>query len=61
MQTEVSDCCNAKMIPPDWDMVDKMGSLGRAYACCICKKCGKPCKPTPEIDVIFNKINFDSK
>ena len=41
----VSGCCSSKMIPPDWDMAEQMGSLWRAYACYICKKCGKPCEP----------------
>ena len=41
----VSGCCSSEMIPPDWDMAEQMGSLWRAYACYICKKCGKACKP----------------
>jgi len=44
---ELSNCCNYEMIPPDWDMAEEMGSLWRAYACYICKKCHKPCEPKP--------------
>ncbi len=36
------------MIPPDWEMADMMGSMWRAYACYICKKCGKVCEPIKE-------------
>jgi hypothetical protein len=43
--SDVSGCCSSEMIPPDWDMVEQIGSLWRAYACYICKKCGKPCEP----------------
>ncbi len=39
-----SKCCNTtELIEPDWDMAEKMGSMWRAYACYICKKCGKAC------------------
>ena len=41
----VSACCSSEMIPPDWDMVEQMGSLWKAYACYICKECGKVCEP----------------
>jgi len=44
-EIEVSNCCKYKMIPPDWEMADKAGSLWRAYACYICKKCGNACEP----------------
>ena len=44
----VSNCCNSEMIPPDWDMAEKAGSLWRAYAVYICKKCGKVCEPVEE-------------
>ena len=40
-----SGCCSSEIIPPDWDMAEKMGSLWGAYACYICKKCGKVCEP----------------
>lgn len=40
----VSVCCSADTIPPDWEMVERMGSLWRAYACHICKKCNKVCE-----------------
>lgn len=40
----VSGCCNYIMIPPDWEAAEKAGSMWRAYACYICKKCGKPCE-----------------
>ena len=43
----VSDCCKADMIPPDWDAMEEAGSLWRAYAYYICKKCSKACKPVP--------------
>jgi len=43
--SDVSDCCYSEMIPPDWDMAEKMGSMWRAYACYICKNCGKICEP----------------
>lgn len=39
-----SKCCNSDTIPPDWDMANKMGSLWKAYASYICKKCNKICK-----------------
>ncbi len=42
---ELSDCCNSEMIPPDWEMADKMGSMWRAWVCYICKKCGNVCNP----------------
>lgn len=39
-----SKCCNSsELIEPDWDAAEEMGSLWRAYACYICKKCGKAC------------------
>ncbi len=41
----VSQCCKSTMIPPDWEMADRMGSLWRAYACYICRDCGKACEP----------------
>ena len=41
----VSDCCSAEMIPPDLDMEEQMGSMYRAAACYICKKCNKVCEP----------------
>lgn len=41
---KLSDCCKSEMIPPDWETADRSGSLWRAYACYICKKCGKPCE-----------------
>jgi len=41
----VSRCCNSKdLIEPDWDAADEAGSLWRAYACYICKRCGKACE-----------------
>ncbi len=42
---EVSNCCHAPMIEPDEDEIETAGSLWRAYACYICKECGKPCEP----------------
>ena len=47
---QVSDCCNSDMIPPDWEMAEKSGSLWRAYACYICNKCGKVCEPVIDIE-----------
>lgn len=44
---ELSNCCNLPMIPPDWEMAEKMGILWSAYACYICIKCKKVCNPTP--------------
>lgn len=41
---KVSDCCGAKVLPPDWDKAEQMGSLWRAYTCYICKECGFACK-----------------
>lgn len=41
----LSSCCSSEMILPDWNMAEQMGSLWRAYACYICKKCGKVCEP----------------
>lgn len=41
---DVSSCCSFAMIPPDLEMAERMGSLWRAYACYICKKCGKVCE-----------------
>lgn len=43
--TSISDCCGAKMIPPDFEIAKQAGSLWKAWACYICKKCGKSCKP----------------
>lgn len=41
----VSKCCNSSdMIEPDWDMAEEVGSMWRAYACYICKTCGKSCE-----------------
>lgn len=40
---ELSKCCNADTIPPDYEMAKNMGSLYRAYLYHICKKCGKAC------------------
>jgi hypothetical protein len=46
----VSSCCSsANMIEPDWEMADEAGSLWRAYACYICRECGKACD-TVEVD-----------
>ncbi len=45
---KLSNCCKSEMIPPDWEMADMMGSMWRAYACYICKKCGKVCEPIKE-------------
>lgn len=42
---KVSNCCGSSMIPPDLLQAEEMGSLWRAYACYICKKCGCPCEP----------------
>jgi hypothetical protein len=40
----VSSCCfSANMIEPDWEMAEEAGSLWRAYACYICRECGKAC------------------
>lgn len=39
---KVSDCCGSDMIPPDH--LEQYGSLWRAWACYICRKCKKPCK-----------------
>lgn len=41
----VSNCCGSEMIWPDWEMAEQMGSLWRAYATYICKKCNKICEP----------------
>jgi len=49
----VSKCClTDDMIPPDDEMIDsgKAGSLWRAYACYICRKCGKACD-TVEVEL----------
>ena len=41
----VSRCCNSSdLIEPDWEAAEEAGSLWRAYACYICKKCGKACE-----------------
>lgn len=46
----VSSCCSSSdMIEPDWEMAEEAGSLWRAYACYICRKCGKACD-TIEVD-----------
>lgn len=40
----VSSCCSSSdMIEPDWEAAEGAGSLWRAYACYICRKCGKAC------------------
>ena len=40
----VSRCCNSSdLIEPDWEAAEEAGSLWRAYACYICKRCGKAC------------------
>jgi len=44
-KASVSGCCNADMIPPDWDAAEEAGSMWRACACYLCKSCGKPCEP----------------
>jgi hypothetical protein len=44
-KANISVCCNADMIPPDWDALEKDGSLWPASACYICKSCGKLCEP----------------
>lgn len=49
----ISDCCGAKMIPPDEDAADEAGALCWAYLCYICKECGKACEPVEK-----NKINI---
>lgn len=46
----VSKCClSPDMIEPDWEMAERAGSMWRAYACYICRKCGEACY-TVEID-----------
>jgi len=45
---EISDCCKSDMIPPDWEMAERMGSLWMAYAVYICKGCGKVCNAVNE-------------
>ena len=41
-----SNCCNSDMIEPlPDDELEELGSLWRAYACYICKECGKSCEP----------------
>ena len=42
---QISDCCNAEMIPPDLNLAEESGSLYKAFICYICTKCGKPCDP----------------
>jgi hypothetical protein len=44
-KANISVCCSADMIPPDWDALEKDGSLWPASACYICKSCGKLCEP----------------
>lgn len=46
METEIlkSSCCSSETIPPDLEAAKNSGSLWRAYACYICKKCGQPCE-----------------
>lgn len=40
-----SKCCNFKVIPPaSEEEIEKAGSMWRAWACYICKKCGKACE-----------------
>lgn len=45
---EVSNCCKAEMIPPDYEMAEEMGSMWRAYVSYICKDCGKVCESVKE-------------
>lgn len=45
----VSGCCGAEMIPPDWEAAEEAGSMWIAYACYICKTCGKVCDPVEMI------------
>jgi hypothetical protein len=46
----VSSCCSSSdMIEPDLEAAEEAGSLWRAYACYICRKCGKACD-TIEVD-----------
>jgi len=44
-ELQVSDCCQNEMIPPDWEAAEEAGSMWRAYAVYICKKCGNVCTP----------------
>jgi hypothetical protein len=46
----VSACCGTTdMIPPEDDF-EKYGSMWRAYACYICRKCGKTCDTVEHSD-----------
>lgn len=48
MENLVSDCCGHSMIPPASDEeIEMAGSMWRAYASYICKKCSKACGPVP--------------
>lgn len=41
----ISRCCNSSnLIEPDLEAAEEAGSLWQAYACYICKDCGKACQ-----------------
>ena len=48
----VSDCCKSKQViePESDEDVETMGSLWAAYACYICKQCGKACNMVESVD-----------
>ena len=46
----VRKCCGSSVIEPDWEMAEKAGSLWRAFACYICKRCGKECEVQEQKD-----------